>query len=111
MCCGCKKSFSNQTATPTTRSKKSPDIWLRYIKCMMLGYSIRKAAVECEINIATSFFWRHKILGALFSAMGVGSVDGLAEGDETFFRLNKKVIAPRKEVTKRVYRLVLQNQK
>ena len=27
---------------------------------------------------------------ALFSAMGIGSVDGLAEADETFFRVNKK---------------------
>ena len=61
LCRRCRKSFSDQTATPSCHSKKSPKLWLQYLKCMLSGYTIRKCAEECKINIATSFFWRHKI--------------------------------------------------
>ena len=57
---------------------------------MLSGYTIRKCAEECKINIATSFFWRHKILDALATAIGVGDLEGLVEADETFFRYNRK---------------------
>ena len=90
LCRDCRKSFSNQTATPSCHSKKSPKLWLQYLKCVLSGYTIRKCAEECEINIATSFFWRHKILDALATAIGVGDLEGLVEADETFFRYNRK---------------------
>lgn len=57
---------------------------------MLSGYTIRKCAEECQINIATSFFWRHKILDALATAIGIGDLEGLVEADETFFRYNRK---------------------
>jgi len=41
---------------------------------MIVGYSIRKSAEIVEINIATSFFWRHKILDCIRSFFGVGSI-------------------------------------
>ena len=44
---------------------------------------------------------RHKILDALFSTRGVGSVDGLAESDETFFRVNKKGNRTKKRIYKK----------
>lgn len=52
---------------------------------MLNGYSIRKSAKIVEINIATSFFWRHKILDCIRSFFGVGSVEGVIEADEVFF--------------------------
>ena len=90
LCRQCRKSFSDQTATPSYHSKKSPKLWLQYLKCMLSGYTIRKCAEECKINIATAFFWRHKILDALTTAIGVGDLEGLVEADETFFRYNRK---------------------
>lgn len=90
LCRQCRKSFSDQTATPSYHSKKSPKLWLQYLKCMLSGYTIRKCAEECKINIATAFFWRHKILDALTTAIGVGDLEGLVEADETFFRHNRK---------------------
>ena len=90
LCRQCRKSFSDQTATPSYHSKKSPKLWLQYLKCMLSGYTIRKCAEECKINIATAFFWRHKILDALATAIGVGDLEGLVEADETFFRYNRK---------------------
>ena len=71
LCRSCHKSFSDQTATPSCHSKKSPKLWLQYLKCMLSGYTIRQCAEECKINIATSFFWRHKILDALATAIGI----------------------------------------
>ena len=46
--------------------------------------------LECNINIATAFFWRHKILDALSSFMGTGEVDGLVEADECYLRYSYK---------------------
>ena len=90
LCRSCNKPFSNQTSTPTAYSKKKAKVWIEYIGCMMAGYSIRKCAEICNINIATSFFWRHKIMNALASFVNIGEVDGLVEADETFFRFSKK---------------------
>ena len=40
---------------------------------MLNGYSIRKSAEIVEINIATSFYWRHKILNCISEFLGIGS--------------------------------------
>ena len=90
LCRGCKKAFSDQTLTPTAHSKKGAKTWVKYISCMMAGYSLRKCAEICHINLATSFFWRHKIINALASYVSVGTVEGLVEADETYFRFSRK---------------------
>lgn len=56
ICKPCKKSFTDFTNSATYKSKKTLDKWLKYAKCMVNGYSIRKSAKVVEINIATSFF-------------------------------------------------------
>ena len=94
LCRSCKKSFSDLTNSATYRSKKTLDKWLRYAKCMLNGYSIRKSAEEVEINIATSFYWRHKILNCISEFLGVGSVDGVVEADEVFFAYSYKGTKP-----------------
>lgn len=86
ICKSCNKTFTDFTHSPLSSSKRPLDKWLQYAKCMITGYSIRKCAEVVGINIATSFFWRHKLLDAIRGYMGVGSVDGFIEADETFFR-------------------------
>ena len=90
LCRNCGKSFSQQTQTPTAYSKKETKVWIDYIECMIKGYSLRRCAWECNINLATAFFWRHKILDALSSFMGTGEVDGLVEADECYLRYSYK---------------------
>lgn len=51
---------------------------------MIMGLSIRKSAKIVGINIATSFFWRHKILDCISTFLGTGHVDGVIEADEVF---------------------------
>lgn len=90
LCRNCCKSFSQQTQTPTAYSKKKTKVWIDYIECMIKGYSLRRCAWECGINLATAFFWRHKILDVLSSFMGKGEVDGLVEADECYLRYSYK---------------------
>ena len=90
LCRNCGKSFSQQTQTPTAYSKKETKVWIDYIECMIKGYSLRRCSEECQINLATAFFWRHKILDALSSFMGTGEVDGLVEADECYLRYSYK---------------------
>lgn len=46
--------------------------------------------VGIEINIATSFFWKHKILNYISIFLGVDSIDGIIESDEVFFAYSYK---------------------
>ena len=49
---------------------------------------------QLEINIAISFYWRHKILNCISEFLGVGSVDGVVEADEVFFDYSYKGTKP-----------------
>lgn len=64
---------------------------------MVNGYSLRKSAKVVEINIATSFFWRHKILDCISTFLGKGYVDGIIEADEVFFAESFKGTKPSSE--------------
>lgn len=90
ICKNCRKTFTDFTNSATYNSKKPLDKWIKYAKCMLNGYSIRKCAEIVEINIATSFFWRHKLLNCISEFLGVGSVDGVVEADEVFFAYSYK---------------------
>lgn len=83
ICKNCRKTFTDFTNSATYNSKKTLDKWIKYAKCMLNGYSIRKCAEIVEINIATSFFWRHKILDCISAFLGTGHVDGLRCYKET----------------------------
>lgn len=58
----CKKTFSSKTNTLFYNSKKSIDVWIKYFILMNNGKSLRECASTLKINLATCFFWRHKIL-------------------------------------------------
>lgn len=85
LCLDCKKTFNITTNTIVSSTKKDLLVWNQYIDCMMEGYSIRKAAEKCGINKSTAFEWRHKILDALQNMAESVKLDGIIEGDETFF--------------------------
>ncbi len=58
----CKKTFSQKTKTFFSYSKKSVDLWIKYFILLNNGKSLRECSAILNINLATSFFWRHKIL-------------------------------------------------
>jgi len=75
----CGKTFSDRTLSPMYCSKKGIDKWIEYMKCMVRGLSLRECSHIVGINIATSFYWRHKIMDGLRENMGRGCVGGIAE--------------------------------
>ncbi len=96
LCKTCRKSFTDFTNAAIYKSRSSLEKWFKYAKCMIAGYSIRKSAEIVGINIATSFFWRHKILDCLKSFNGIGHVNGVVEADEVFFAESFKGTRPSK---------------
>jgi transposase-like protein len=89
-CKECHQSFTYATRTVFDGAKRSLDTYLRYIHCMMLGLTVRASAAECHISKNSSFFLRHKILDALQEMHSKVKLDGIVEGDETYFRISFK---------------------
>lgn len=87
-CCECHKNFTITTNTPFFFTKKSFDLWVKYIDLMTKKLSLRHIAEELHINLKTAFYWRHKILKALSSE--TTTMGGIVEADETYFRESQK---------------------
>ncbi|AQQ53220.1 IS1595 family transposase [Planococcus lenghuensis] len=87
-CKDCRKTFTDTTNTPLYRTHK-PDKWLGFIRCMIDGDSLRKAAEKLELHHVTLFYWRHKVLSAL-KQMDFEKFAGIVEMDETYFLYSEK---------------------
>ena len=73
-CKMCKKTFSARTNTPWYHSKKSLETWSKYYYYMFNINSLRECAAKLNINLATAFNWRHKILTGLEIGMKVNEL-------------------------------------
>lgn len=89
-CKNCHRIFNEVTNSIFMCSKKSFDIWEKYIECMINEFNIRKSAKICGISITTAFVWRHKILDALVEKHNNVKLSGVVEVDETFFPISYK---------------------
>jgi len=87
-CKSCGKTFNDLTGTSVSHIKKKSE-WEQYISCISEGLTLREAAIRIGISFRTSFLWRHKILGA-FHNVGCTKLEGIVEGDETFFLYSEK---------------------
>jgi hypothetical protein len=74
-------------------------IWVRFIECMIEGFSLRKRAEQLndEVTHVTLFYWRHKILSALKQIPTEAFQDSV-EMDETYFLFSEK---GRRNITER----------
>lgn len=75
----CNSTFSLSTNSPWSYSKKDITLWIKYLDLMMKGKSIRYCAEALNINISTSFYWRHKILSAKNSFVEPKILSGCVE--------------------------------
>ncbi|MEB3466405.1 IS1595 family transposase [Pasteurella multocida] len=89
-CRSCNKAFVEQTGTILFSMKKDVAVMEKYVHCMIEKYSLRKCAEICDINLATAFAWRHKILDALQKMMNDVELDGIVQADETFTTISYK---------------------
>lgn len=64
-CKNCKKTFSDRTNSPWYYSKKNNELWKIFWDLQVNQTPLNKCAQILHINIATAFYWRHKILNAL----------------------------------------------
>lgn len=87
-CKACNKTFNDLTGTSVSHIHKKEE-WNLYLKCLADNLSLREAAKRVGVSFRTSFMWRHKIIGA-FKDMGCTKLEGIVEGDETFFLYSEK---------------------
>ena len=90
MCKDCGKSFVITTNSIVSGARKDFDVWIKYIDCMLNGFSVHKAAEECGIHRNTAFAWRHKSLDALQNMANDVILDSIVEADEAFFTISYK---------------------
>lgn len=64
-CKCCFRTFSLRTNTVWYYSKKTPDQWKEFCALQMDCKPLSYCAKALNINIATAFYWRHKILNVL----------------------------------------------
>lgn len=84
-CNECSKTFSDVTNVPFYRSKKPLAKWLVYAKAMFSGMTIRQCAKMTKINIATAFYWRHKILDSIEFLDNKETLSGEIQLSDTYF--------------------------
>lgn len=90
ICRSCGKTFGITTNSISSGSKKTLNVWSKYISCMLEGLTIEASAAKCNISKNTSFAWRHKILDALQNMAEEVRLSGVVEADETFVALSYK---------------------
>lgn len=87
-CKDCDRQFNEFTGTALAGIHKRDKIG-PYLRCMLMGYSIRQIAKELQISPTTAFDWRHKILSG-FKNVRPERFEGILESDDVFFRYSEK---------------------
>jgi transposase-like protein len=64
-CKECGKTFSKTTNLLWSYSKKDFNKWIKFVEFTMKRKTLRFCAKKLKINLATAFYWRHKILHGL----------------------------------------------
>ncbi len=87
-CCECKATFNALTGTPLA-GLRHKERWLIYSECLNDGLTVRQAAAHCDIDLKTSFRWRHRFLASPMRDKRQQMM-GIVEADETFFTESRK---------------------
>ncbi len=87
-CKNCLKTFVATTGTPLARLHHI-ERWLDYFYCMSQSMSLREAAKHCDLDLKTSFNWRHRFL-EIPTTMQPSVLEGIIEADETFHPYSEK---------------------
>lgn len=87
-CVACSKTFNSLTGTPLARLRHKGR-WLRYLECLLMGTTVRRAAIAVGVHKNTSFRWRHRFL-TLPKTDRPSQLSGIAEADEIYFLESEK---------------------
>lgn len=89
-CKKCNRYFVSTTNTAFERTRKSADVWSKFIEMTITGYSLNTCAEECGIAYQTAFTWRHKILSAFAKNQEAVQMSGTVEVDEMLVHISYK---------------------
>lgn len=81
-CRSCGKTFNQLHNAPLARLRHKHK-WADYADCLSQGFSLRKSAKSCGIDLKTSFRWRHRFLRYALTT-GASRLAGIVEADEVF---------------------------
>jgi transposase-like protein len=87
-CKPCKVTFNCLTGTPLAQLHKR-ELWGEHAKALIDGIALRKVAARLDIDLTTSFRWRHRFLEAP-KDLKPKALDGTVEADETYFLRSEK---------------------
>ena len=87
-CRDCHKTFNDHTGTAISGIKKISEFH-SYLNLLIESVSIRKAAKKLDINMATIFAWRHKLLSSLSEINGC-KFNGIVECDDKQLNISEK---------------------
>jgi transposase-like protein len=59
-CKTCGRTFNDYTNTPLSGTHY-PHKWVKFLECMLEGFSLRRSAIRVGVTHATLFYWRHKL--------------------------------------------------
>lgn len=87
----CNKSFSSNTKSFLSRSRKLEHYLLKMIEYTLDGLSIRKISAKIDVPINTVWVWRTKILNLLKHLIDKKNpLSNVLYSDETFVKINLK---------------------
>lgn len=89
-CKKCGKIFVATTKTAFENTRKSADVWNKYIELTISGASLMRCAEECCISYQTAFIWRHKVLNVFKVNQEHTEMTGLVEMDEMLIPVSYK---------------------
>ena len=78
------------TNTAFAYTRKSTDIWRKFIELTLSGASLKKCSEECGIAFQTAFTWRHKILNVFTVNQKSTNLTGIVEMDEMLIPISYK---------------------
>lgn len=87
-CRDCSKTFNSLTRTPLARLRFKGK-WLRYLECLLMATTVRRAAAAVGVHKNTSFRWRHRFL-TLSKTDRPSQLSGIAEADEIYLHESEK---------------------
>lgn len=87
-CRVCAKTFNSLTGTPLARLRLKGK-WLRYVDCLLMATTVRRAAAAIGVHKNTSFRWRHRFL-TLPKTDRPSQLSGIAEADEIYLLESEK---------------------
>lgn len=79
----CKVTFNALTGTPLAQLHKR-ELWEAHTQALVEGGSLRSVAIRLEVDLTTSFRWRHRFMAAP-KLLKAEQLQGIVEADETYF--------------------------